>query len=154
MGRGVYKNKAFALAEAMFTRHFFTLCSWTGQSTSGEPKVSLQKYQRTINVFWRIVHNCDKDYTDAANKTFLQLLMNKSKTRVLEPPKSSRKISATKNRRKGLVYKRKAKTADIEGNEVTSEENTVKERRTNELNQGTVGSESEGESEKEDIENN
>lgn len=110
MGAGYGKNKAFILSDSMFSRHFFTLCSWTGQSTSTEGnKVSFKSYKRTVDIFWKIVNNCDNTYSCEMNKTFLQGLMNKAKFRVEEAPSGMRKRSATKNRPKNLKYNRKTK---------------------------------------------
>lgn len=102
-------HKAYQLAEEMFTREFFTLCSWTGQSTSTESKFALNTLGGMTGFFWKVIHNCDKTFTKEATKLFLQSLMNKAKQRVEDPPKANRKTSAPKKRPKNLKYKVKDK---------------------------------------------
>lgn len=125
MGTGCGKNKAFSLSDQMFSRSFFTLFSWTGHSMSTDVnKLSLQTFKRTVNMFWKIVNNCDGTYSIDDNKDFLQRLMNKAKYRTEESPTGKRKRAATKNRPKNLKYIRKSKKEkqdDQQLNQVTEE---------------------------------
>jgi len=106
-GLGSGKSKAYDLADEMFSRRFFTNFTWTGLSAKNESKIALQKYKRMIDMFWKIIFNCDNSFNSDMNKKFLQNLMNKSKARSDEVSTNKRKRSAPKKRPKNLKYKMK-----------------------------------------------
>lgn len=114
VGANMGEHVAFRLAEAMFTREFFLLCSWTGQSTENKQKFALQKLEKLTEFFRKVVHNCDDEFNSERTKKFFQSLMNKSKHRVEDPPKASRKMSAPKKRPKNLKYNIKNKKMKTE----------------------------------------
>lgn len=116
LGSGTGEAKAYDLVDEMFTRNFFLSFSWTGSSSSSPTgsKVALQKFTRTVDTFFQIINNCDKKFSFAGTKKFLQNIMSKAKTRAALPLKANRKRSAPKNRKSGLVYNLKSKTGHAE----------------------------------------
>lgn len=105
------KAVAFNLADEIFTREFFCLCSWTGQTNTetDNTKFALMHYPETIRMFWEIVNNSDKSYDKQANKAFLQSLMNRAKYRISQNNDPAKKIKAAagKTRPRNLIYKKR-----------------------------------------------
>lgn len=105
------KKLAFDLSDEMFTRGFFLNFSWTGSTTDTlmfpNGKVPFKEFTKTIQLFWEIVNNADKTYSDRDNKKFLSSLMSRAKHRLENDGcAKKRKTAAGKSRPKGLKYKR------------------------------------------------
>lgn len=134
IGSGKGEGAAFDLVDEMFTRNFFLSFSWTGNSSTSSTgsKVALNKFIRTVDIFFQIIHNCDKTYSFGKTKHFFQKIMCKSKTRAALPPRANRKRSAPKNRRSGLVYRKKNKN---EGNENGNEDDKISQAENNALDE-------------------
>lgn len=116
------KKIAFDLVDLMFEREFFLTVSWTGATTDNQAfpngKTAFKKLVNTVHLFWKIVNNADKSYTNDDNKAFLSQIMARAKQRVEQErnaaPGVRRKTSAGKNRPSGKKYK---KQNDNDGDE-------------------------------------
>ncbi|KXJ75642.1 hypothetical protein RP20_CCG011334 [Aedes albopictus] len=86
-------------------RSFFRQCSWTGISKTFDEnqklveKIAFSKYEKFINLFYRVIRNADEDFTkEECNKFFKQCLRN-SKQRVGE---QMLRLPAARNRTKRI----------------------------------------------------
>ncbi|XP_041983125.1 uncharacterized protein LOC121736130 [Aricia agestis] len=73
-GRGRAYNNAYALVDAMFTRQFMTQCSWSGGSR-GDPKICFKSYNKTITLFFKIIHQSDNNFTIPDCELFFKKVM-------------------------------------------------------------------------------
>lgn len=88
-------NVSYKIVDALFTRRFFTLVSWTGQSRSQQIKENFSRFVKTLRLFHHLVNRCDPSYTKVHVKMFFRKIIDNSKRRSME----QRRAPATKNRR-------------------------------------------------------
>ena len=80
-GKGRGSSNAYALVDAMFTRHFMTTCSWAGGSRNMTPKNCFKAYTRTIDLFFELINNSDKTYTKMECENFFKNIMRHAESR-------------------------------------------------------------------------
>lgn len=95
----------------MIIREFFLNFSWTGTTVDTQAfpdgKVPFKNFKKTISLFWQIVNNASKSYTEPMNKRFLTDLMSRAKQRLEDASiERKRKSSSGKTRPKNLKYNR------------------------------------------------
>lgn len=76
IGRGLSRKQvAYDLADLMFTRDVFLICSWTGHTldTASFPngKAAFDSFERIKRLFREIVHNADESFDAVTSKDFL-----------------------------------------------------------------------------------
>lgn len=74
-------NAAYRLVDAIFTRRFFTLVSWTGKSRGLVPKENFSRFQRTFKFIFKLVQRVDPQYTQDSLKKFFRRITDNSKRR-------------------------------------------------------------------------
>lgn len=95
-------NCSYLLVDNFFSRDFMNQCSWGGGSrTPDTKKIAFKTYERTIRMFFDLVHLADPHFTEEQTYNFFQGILKNSKKRCLCNPK---RRSAMKRRPGGISY--------------------------------------------------
>lgn len=116
-GRGTKGNgidHCYYLIDILFTRKFFTLCSWAGGSRDSSEKIPFKVFRNTITFFYTLIQEADKDFTLVQCETFFKNVIRNS-TRRSESDRL--KQSKSKKRPKSLQYRPKVQVQSSELNQ-------------------------------------
>lgn len=93
-GNNRFKSKGGTVCHQMIDyfvdRRFFCICSWTGISKTLDenqelvPKIAFSRYEKYINLFYKVIRNADDTFTKDECDKFLKLCMRNSKQRANE----------------------------------------------------------------------
>lgn len=93
-GNNRFKNKGGTVCHQMIDffvdRRFFRLCSWTGISKTLDennevvPKIPFSRYEKYINLFYKVICNSDSTFTKDECHKFLKQCLRNSKQRANE----------------------------------------------------------------------
>ncbi|XP_065094694.1 uncharacterized protein LOC135715287 [Ochlerotatus camptorhynchus] len=103
---GTNRFKNDEMIDYFVDRRFFRHYSWTGISKTFDEnqqlvrKIAFSKYDRYINLFYRVIRNANEDFTKNDCNKFLKQCLRNSKQR-LDDTKMLR-LPAARNRRKAL----------------------------------------------------
>lgn len=78
------KKIVYLLMDRLFERQLLTLCSWTGSTKKKEEKIkkiAFLKYNRIIEIFYKILHLADSNYTIDDNMILLKRILKNSVSR-------------------------------------------------------------------------
>ncbi|KAF5277589.1 hypothetical protein FQR65_LT15934 [Abscondita terminalis] len=107
--RGCGIDHCYNLVDKFFTREFMTKCSWAGGTRDkiNKEKIAFKSYKRVINLFFRLVHLADDDFSLEECHAFLKNVIRNSTRR---NQSVFVRTSRSKKRPKTLEYKTKKST--------------------------------------------
>ncbi|XP_044744249.1 uncharacterized protein LOC123306345 [Coccinella septempunctata] len=99
-GNGNGLDNCYLLVDKLFTRKFMTLCSWAGGSRDKEKeKIPFKTFKNVINVFFKIIHLSDNDFSLRECEDFLKNVIRHSSRRNSTAPT---RCSRQKRRQKSM----------------------------------------------------
>ena len=101
IGKGHGFNNCYVLIDKFFSRKFMTFCSWDGGDRKNSEKIPFKMYRNTINLFFRLIHLSDNDFTLTECEQFFKKVIHNSTRR---SQSSMIWASKTKQKPKKLAY--------------------------------------------------
>ncbi|XP_062545568.1 uncharacterized protein LOC134212069 [Armigeres subalbatus] len=96
------QNICYELVDRFFDRKFMTKCSWTGLSRTDVPKIAIQNFKNTLDVFFSIVKSVNEHFSQKAMNEFFKSITRNSKKR--SEAKLMRQSAIKRRCRKNVIH--------------------------------------------------